>query len=158
TSKVLTEDNDGLSNNMGIGNLSNLIGVSGRNMPVIETLTPDLYPAIVSNSDFLLELARDQYYFSGLDTTISLVEFFSNFEKENWIKQGVKFFTKLPSLILGRPGSIVPESGNTTKNFASITDSTLQANNSHILSITAAEISAVKKLQERIIVTKLNKI
>ncbi len=157
-SKVLTEDNDGLSNNMGLGNLGSLVGVSSRNMPAIETLTPDLYPSIVTNSDFLLELARDEYYFQELDTTITLVTFFSDFEKENWIKHGIKFVSKLPSRLLSGSGSSSTISNRNGEDLIIGLDSAMSNRSSQILSINASEISAINKLTNRITVAKLNKI
>ncbi|SKB70651.1 Chain length determinant protein [Parapedobacter luteus] len=158
TSKVLTEENDGLSNNMGLGNLSALVGINSRNVATIETLTPDLYPAIVTNSDFLLELAREKYYFRELDTNISLVTFFSDFEKENWIKYGVKQIFNLPSKLLNKTPDIQLDTVNTNQLSTTVLDGDSTNKNSQILSIAAPEIMALSKLQKRITVSKVNKI
>lgn len=65
-----------------LGGLSNLAGLAGINLSGLEssTITPDLYPQLVSSLPFIEELINKPIYFEKIDTVISSYQYFKEFD------------------------------------------------------------------------------
>ncbi|SEL80457.1 GumC domain-containing protein [Parapedobacter koreensis] len=148
-SKVITEQNDQTGRG-GLNNLASLAGLNTRNLMQPETLSPDLYPSIVTNADFVLQLASEQYYFEELKDSLTLVDYFAEYERQNWIAIAIQSPKKLFSFFKRRDKEVVSESLKTEYNSL---DSV-----SFYTQITAKEVSAINKLQNRITVKRTDRI
>ena len=147
TSKVLTNQNANLLGR-GFSGLSVLSGVGNLNTPRNdgEIITPELYPEIIFNDDFLLIIAQDTLYFKNLEKSMDLVTFFSEYEEKNWF--AVLF--SLPRLIVSK----IKSSNEEVK----IDSTMLPKNVDALYRIGPRESSAIRKLTSRIEITKLDRI
>lgn len=148
-SKVITEQANPFST-VGFGNLTMLAGINPRTAQQSEMLSPDLYPSIITNSDFILSLAQEKYYFEELADTVTLVDYFANFEKRNWISIALRWPRTLLSIFNTKSHA---QRATMPDNYTVLNDTS-----NLYLKLTGDELGAVNKLQSRITVLRTDRI
>ena len=103
--KVLIEDQESSKKNL--GGLSSLAGLAGINLGMSSStaLTPDLYPDIVTSAPFQTAILNTPIKFSNIETEISCVSYFNEYDKPSplgWLK---RYTVGLPGLIRSKIGS-----------------------------------------------------
>ncbi|WPP53301.1 Wzz/FepE/Etk N-terminal domain-containing protein [Catalinimonas niigatensis] len=71
------------------------------------TLNVSLYPEITASSEFCLDLMENSFYFSELDTTITLFTYFSNVENKPLTDQIKNYTLGLPKMIIKLPVNLI---------------------------------------------------
>ncbi|MCC5919852.1 MAG: hypothetical protein LAT68_03075 [Cyclobacteriaceae bacterium] len=152
-SKVITDYNP----NQGFGGLSGIPGLSGlggagATRGDSEFITPDIYPQIVGNDQFLLDIAQQEFYFKDLDKEMNLITFFSEHEEKDLIAQ-----------LLGFPGFLFrsifsSKSAGDIKVYEGLSEPGTEDFGQKLVRITKKEKLALIRLENRIKVDKSNRI
>src|SRR5690606_16717202 len=121
-----------------LGTLAGLAGL-GNNVNPEEVISPDLYPVILTNHNFLLELAKDDYFFEEQGLNLSLVEYFAKYEKINSISVAKN------SIIRGIKG-LFKKDTNTSDNLNQISD-VASPDSVAYQQLTATELNTITKLK-----------
>lgn len=101
TTIVVPQTEDGSSSMK--GGLSGLASMAGINLSAVggTTLSPELYPQIVSSIPFQLELMETKLNYEGIDHPVSLMEYYKNYTK------GFSLTGTILKYTLGLPGVII---------------------------------------------------
>ncbi len=86
-----------------LGGLSSLASFAGLNLDIGnsgETMTPQVYPQIVTSVPFQLELMNIPFKFSDVDHPVSLMEYYSKIAKPGVLKLIREYTIGLPGLIV----------------------------------------------------------
>lgn len=147
-SKVITNVNSStIGGFSGISGLSG-IGNFGRSGNENEIITPDLYPEIILNDDFLLNIAQETFYFDKLNKELDLVTFFAEYEQRDWLKKAMSI-----------PGYLVSKmKSNSESTYDDDERAGELGSGSSYKRVNARENSAIKKLAGRIEVTETGRI
>lgn len=95
--------------------LSGLAAMAGISLSTIggSELAPSTYPQIISSVPFQLELMKVPLNFAGLDSTVTLFDYYTKVKQTNPL---IKYTFGLPSLIRkaikGNSGKLYPETGD----------------------------------------------
>ena len=100
-----------------MGGLSSLAAMAGFNLDDMtnagETLSPMVYPQIISSVPFQLELMNTPFSFSKVDRPVSIYEYYTGIEKPNILTLIKKYTIGLPFVILktmrGQPATRNPQ-------------------------------------------------
>lgn len=97
--KLMPESQEGIKNNL--GGLSGLAGLAGIDLGLSGTvsLTPDLYPEIVTSIPFQLDIIHQPIRFEKIDSIISSYNYFKEIDRPS-------LFSWLASYTIGLPGKI----------------------------------------------------
>ncbi len=83
-----------------LGGLGGLAGITGLNFnSKTSTITPELYPELISSLPFVEELINYPVYFQGHDTTITSLEFFKYYAPKSLIRVVGDYTIGLPNKI-----------------------------------------------------------
>lgn len=93
--KLLPEDQQGISLG-GLGGLAQQFGFSSTPMQSGEALSVNVYPSIIQSNVFVEELMRYEVQVSNQSGTVSLEEYFSEYQKSSIISQIVRYTVMLP--------------------------------------------------------------
>lgn len=121
-----------------LGGLAAMAGINLNNIGTGETLSPSVYPKIMSNIEFQKELIYTKYHFKKINEPITLYEYYSNIKYHNFSL--IKFLKKYT---IGLPGIIF-------KVIKSKSNKLNQPGNSQIQSITIKEKDVLKELNKNI--------
>lgn len=83
--------------------LSSLASLAGVDLGMAESaeLSPLIYPQIVSSIPFNLELMNTPVHFAGVDTAVSVYEYYTNIKKPNLMGVVAKYTIGLPMVLKG---------------------------------------------------------
>lgn len=99
--KLLPENQQGISLG-GLGGLAEQFGFSSSSMQNSEALSVNVYPSIIQSNVFLEELMRYEVQVPNNSVTVSLEEYFSEYQKSSIVSQIVKYTVMLPFTIKNR--------------------------------------------------------
>lgn len=151
TSKLLSEDNN-LSMVSGLGGFlgSQLRQGNAANQ---FSIGPDLYPSIVGSDYFLSSLLSEEFYFENEGKEIPLLEFLTTYEQVDLITKTLELPKRLLRVFKKQnPESI--QSRNIKNGGDTISDSTETTSYKNVKVYSALELSALKRLKDRITMTK----
>ncbi|MEQ9423206.1 MAG: Wzz/FepE/Etk N-terminal domain-containing protein [Cyclobacteriaceae bacterium] len=97
-SKILSESQQ--QSNSGVGGLAGIAGLAGIQLPQINeqaSLSPAMYPEIVSSEPFLKGLMQERFYFQEKDAELSLFEYFSEERPGHMFSKIFDFLRSIPS-------------------------------------------------------------
>lgn len=144
TSKLLMEQSNGI-NSKALGGLAAISGLGnlGIGNQNTEALPPELIPELVLESDFLKRLMYEKVYFEEAGDSITLLQFFNDYEKYNFYYHLFRLPNKVKSIF----------STNNDEDSADI-DITNTHEEETILAFDARERKSIARLRERIVVEK----
>ncbi len=149
TSQILTEQPRNISSRSQLGALAGLAGLSNGG-GTEEVISADLYPVVLTNSNFLLELAEGQYYFEDEGQQLTLVEYFAKYEKTNWI-------TSIKNYAFGSIMRLFRKRATPIAISNVLADTTARIDTLY-RQLTSTQLSAIEKLKGRILIEKLDRI
>ena len=118
-----------------------LLGVSGGSYSSnSNAIRVDLYPNIVQSTNFQMQLMQQPFYFSDLDTTATLFEYYTELNSAGVLGFIAEYTIGLPGKILG---AILPKK-------ELMTSVPGEANESMILNLSEDEVEVIKLLREKI--------
>jgi uncharacterized protein involved in exopolysaccharide biosynthesis len=118
-----------------------LLGVSGGSYNSnSNAIRVDLYPSIVQSTNFQMQLMQQPFYFSELDTTATLFEYYTELNSAGVLGFIAEYTIGLPGKILG---AILPKK-------ELMTSVPGEANESMILNLSEDEVEVIKLLREKI--------
>lgn len=149
TSQVLTEQSRTIGGRSQLGALAGITGLSnGINSD--EVISAELYPVVLTNSNFLLELAESDYFFEDLGKELTLVEYFAKYEKINWISHAKNY-------TFGSLRRIFRKKSVSTQHSFGISDTT-ESTTLGYRQLTASELASIEKLKDKIQIEKLDRV
>lgn len=86
-----------------MGGISSLAAMAGFNLNLENggpELSPLVYPQIVQSVPFQLELMNTKFSFEGIDTPISIFDYYENYSKPNVLSLAKKYTIGLPFVII----------------------------------------------------------
>lgn len=109
TATKLTESESGSQS--GLSQLSNLASLSGINLPLAgsnSSISPEMYPEIISSKPFLIELVNEKFYFQSKKDSIVLKEYLVEEYSSRPINVIFGGITSIPSRFVSLFSSDVP--------------------------------------------------
>ncbi len=113
------------------GQMGALAGFAGLNMPQLggtqSSISPEMYPEIVSSKDFLLNLMKEEFYFETKGNSMSLQNYYVEERPGNVVQKSINFILGLPVYIINlfesdepltpqaESGEVVAEEPNSNK-------------------------------------------
>ncbi len=122
------------------------LGISGGGT----SLGTNMYPNITQSTPFCLYLINQELYFSSLDTTATILQYFSEIKEKPLIDDIKRYTIGLPNLLLSLPDRFIerPTSINTPEqNAVEITE---EKNTEQPLKLSSKELSVINELKSRI--------
>ena len=98
------------SSGVGSGLLRQFGGLAGLGLGGMSgngTLAPDLYPEITQSTLFYLDIMEEDLYFSTLDTTVNLAQYFSEIEQPGVLDYVKRYTIGLPGIIINLPATLI---------------------------------------------------
>jgi uncharacterized protein involved in exopolysaccharide biosynthesis len=92
-------------NENGLGNLGSLAGFAGMNLSSMNgantraTFSPEMYPKLLSSKHFLVGLINQEFYFSGLNQTMTLRDYYLQERPADILTKTFEFIRGIPYLI-----------------------------------------------------------
>lgn len=89
-------------NSAKLGGLSSLASMAGFNIDLDQggaEISPFIYPLIIESIPFHLEIMNTKYQFNGFEQSLSLYEYFTDYQKPGIISSLKKYTIGLPGLI-----------------------------------------------------------
>lgn len=90
----------------GMGGIGNLAGLAGVNLPSMSggntttSFSPEMYPKLLSSKPFLVDLINQEFYFSKLNKTMSLRNYYLQERPADIISKTFEFVQGIPYLIV----------------------------------------------------------
>lgn len=124
--------------------LGGLAGLAGINLPTSQgsAIPPNLYPDVVNSTPFGLYLIKQEFYFPTLDQTLTLEEYFVNYQEVSLMQK----ITKLPNRFFGLFKS---KSASTSTNVEKSSSSEEELPKK-IRKLAGRESSAISQLKNRV--------
>lgn len=93
------KEENGLGNIGGLAGLAgiNLAGVSGANSTA--TFSPEMYPKLLKSKPFLVDLIKQEFFFSDLNKKMAIKEYYLQERPGDLLTKSFEFVTGLPYLI-----------------------------------------------------------
>ena len=129
-----------------INQYGSLLGISsGTYSSDRNAISIALYPNIVQSSSYQLKLIHTHYYFSDVDTTATLYEYYTELRSKEILSQIKGFTIGLPQKMINKIISITQKNDiNTTNKMSSNID------NDNILHVTKKEAEIIELLREKV--------
>jgi len=122
------------------------LGMSGGGT----SLGTNMYPNITQSTPFCLYLVNQELYFSSLDTTATILQYFSEIKEKPLIDDIKRYTIGLPGLLLSLPDRFIerPTSINTPEQNA--VEMIEEKNTEQPLKLSSKELSVINELKSRI--------
>lgn len=143
-----TESSQSMSGQL-IQQYGGLLGLSGGDFGQQGTISPKIYPEIITSIPYQVELMNVPLRFDRYDTTVTAYEFFSDIYPPS-------FFDYLKKYTIGLPRQVV--SLFTTKEDKDELLLITEVDRDSVLSMTKAQMRIVNKLRERITIDLSNSV
>ena len=107
---VLMPQSSEASSGAGSGLLRQFGGLAGLGLGGMSgsgTLNAELYPEITQSTPFYLDIIEEDLYFSTLDTTVSLAQYFSEIEQPGVLDYVKRYTIGLPGIIINLPATLI---------------------------------------------------
>jgi len=147
----------GLLQQFGLGGLGGGATASGGDLSVA------LYPDITQSTPFLLQLVEEELYFSSLDSSVTLLTYFSEIKSKPFTATLKQYTLGIPRMLINLPLNLVNSFNKKEKNAKNNTDdaqeeANLSQENSVIspfkpVVVSKQELTVMKELEERITTT-----
>ncbi len=161
SSIVLLPQTDSPSGGINMGILRQFGGLAGLGVGTSAsgTISTSLYPDITQSTPFLLHMTEEEFYFSTLDTTVSLAQYFSEIEQPGVLGYAKKYTLGLPGQLISLPANLISSFKNKPRRV--LIDNQAQSNNPATdtaevslghqpITITGTQLSVINELKSRI--------
>ncbi len=161
SSIVLLPQSDSPSGNVNLGFLRQFGGLAGLGVGASAsgTISTTLYPDITQSTPFLLHMTEEEFYFSTLDTTVSLGQYFGEIEKPGVLDYAKRYTLGLPGQLISLPANLISSFKNKPRRV--LMDTAAQVNpqakdtagvhlGSQPITITGKQLSVISELKSRI--------
>jgi capsule polysaccharide export protein KpsE/RkpR len=128
--------NSGLLQQFGLGSLGGGSASSGGNLSV------SLYPDITHSTPFMSQLVKEEFYFATLDTTVTLLTYFSEIKPEPFTQTLKQYTLGVPKMLINLPLSIA-NSFKSEKPGAAQRPPTLEDTTEEVVETEVADFSPV---------------
>ncbi len=117
------------------------------------SLSTNLYPSITESTPFYLHIMKQELYFSSLDTTATVLDYFTVVKEKPFISYVKTYTIGLPGMLLSLPNKLFSRKSNSIKQKTlAFADSTTSNNldENQPLTLSGREISVINELRSRI--------
>lgn len=145
--------------NSGRANTSNILkqfgGLAGIDFGSASTATigVSLYPDITKSTPFLLHIINQEVHVSGLDTTVTVYNYFNNIKEKPTLDYIKPYTIGLPKLIITFPGRMYESFTSKPKKLPVVVDSAAAVRDdtvSDVLVLTGGQLAVMNEVRNRV--------